>query len=74
MNATSTLSVVRNWPVDEQLEFVFQLWDQIIDSDWQPPESPELLTELRRRLDAYDADPSRALTWDEVIAHVKRAR
>ncbi|WP_072022314.1 addiction module protein [Zavarzinella formosa] len=36
--------------------------------------SPELLIELHRRLAAYDADPSRALTWEQVVAKVTRTK
>ena len=56
------------------MDLVFQLWDQIVDAGWRPTLSPELLDELRRRLAAHDADPSRALTWEQVVEHVRRGR
>lgn len=68
MDPTSTLEAVREWPVEQQLELVFRLWDQIVDSGWQPTPDPGLIEELQRRLEAYRADPSRALTWEEVRA------
>ena len=71
---STTLDAVRAWPVQDQLELVFRLWDQITDAGWRPSPSPELLAELERRLAAHDADPSRALTWEQVVAHAKRAR
>ncbi len=74
MNAAATLENARRWPVEDQLDLVFGLWDQIVDSGWQPTPSPELVAVLRRRLAAHDADPSRAKTWDEVVAHVRRPR
>jgi putative addiction module component (TIGR02574 family) len=74
MNTTATLESVREWPVEDQLELVFQLWDQITDAGWTPKPSPELLAELDRRLAAHAADPSRALTWDEVVQHVRRTK
>lgn len=74
MDAAATLDTVRAWPVDDQLDLVFRLWDQIADAGLRPTPSPELLDELTRRLAAHDADPSRALTWDEVVAHVRRPR
>lgn len=74
MNTTATLESVREWPVEDQLELVFRLWDQITDAGWQPKPSPELLAELDRRLAAHTADPSRAFTWDEVVQHVRRAK
>ena len=74
MEASTTLDNVRDWPVEDQLELVFQLWDQITDNRWLPSPSPELLTELHRRLDAHAADPGRAMTWEQVVAHATRAR
>ncbi|MBO0697413.1 MAG: addiction module protein [Zavarzinella sp.] len=71
MSATTTLEAVRNWPLEEQLELVFGLWDQIVDRGWRPTPSPELAAELERRLAAHDADPSRALSWEQVVAHVR---
>ena len=70
----ATLDAVRDWPVEDQLDLVFQLWDQIADRGWRPAPAPALLAELERRLAAYDADPSRALTWEQVVAHVGRDR
>jgi putative addiction module component (TIGR02574 family) len=74
MDPTTALQAVAEWPVEDQLELVFRLWDHIIDNGWKPEPSEELKAELDRRLAAYRADPSRALTWDEVMAHVRRAR
>jgi putative addiction module component (TIGR02574 family) len=74
MNTAATLDTVRDWPVEDQLDLVFQLWDQIADAGWRPTPPPALLDELRRRLAAHDADPSRALTWEQVEAHVRRPR
>ena len=53
---------------------VFELWDRIIDNGWKPPTSEPLEAELRRRLAAHEADPSKALTWEQVVAHVRRSR
>ena len=36
MDPTTTLQTVQAWPVEEQLEFLFRAWDQLIDSGWQP--------------------------------------
>lgn len=74
MDPTATLDTVRTWPVEDQLELVFRLWDQISDAGWRPVPSPELLAELERRLAAHDADPRRALTWEQVVARVRRPK
>ena len=74
MSRESTLEEVRSWPIADQLDLVFQLWDHIIDNGWRPQPSAELEAELLRRLAVHDADPTRALTWEQVVAHVRRAR
>jgi len=60
--------------MENQLEFVFDLWDAILDAGVLPSPSPELLTELNRRLAAHRADPSRALTWDQVVTRARQGR
>lgn len=74
MDTAATLDATRDWPVEEQLDLVFRLWDRIVDAGWRPVPSQELLGELNRRLAAHDADPDRALTWEQVAAHARRAR
>jgi putative addiction module component (TIGR02574 family) len=74
MDPTTTLEVVRSWPVDAQLELLFRLWDHVVDSGWRPELTEELKADLDRRLAAYEADPTRALTWEQVLAHLRRPR
>ena len=71
MSRQSTLEEVRSWPVADQLDLVFQLWDQIVDNGWTPRPSAELEAELLRKLAAHDPDPTRALTGELVVAHVQ---
>jgi putative addiction module component (TIGR02574 family) len=72
VNPAATLDTVRDWPVEDQLSLVFGLWDQIVDAGWRPDLEPGQIDELQRRLAAHDADPTRALTWEQVIAHIRR--
>ena len=74
MNPAATLDTVRDWPVEDQLALVFRLWDHIVDGGWRPALEPGQLDELQRRLATHDADPTRALTWEQVVAHVRRTR
>lgn len=69
-----TLEAIRAWPIENQLALVFDLWDHIVDSGWRPAPSEQLKAELSRRLAAHAADPSRVLTEERVLAHVKRPR
>jgi putative addiction module component (TIGR02574 family) len=74
MDPTTTLQAVQAWPVEEQLEFLFRAWDQFLDSGWQPELTEELRAELERRLAAHQANPNNVLTWEQVLAHVRRPR
>jgi len=65
---------VQAWPVEEQLKFVHRLWDHIVDSGWQPELSDELKAELDRRWANFQANPDSGLSWEQVVAHVKRQR
>lgn len=60
--------------MEERLDFLFQLWDQLIEGGWQPELTDDLKAELDRRLAAHAADPTRVLTWEQVVAHVRRPR
>lgn len=73
MDTTATLQSAGGLPLEEQLDLVFRLWDQIAESGWRPTPAPELLTEFDRRLAAHDADPGRAMTWEQVVAHAQRS-
>lgn len=74
MHPTAAFDAVRGWPVEDQLDLVFRLWDQITDAGWRPTPSPELFAEFDRRLAAHAADPSRAMTWEQVVAHANQPR
>jgi putative addiction module component (TIGR02574 family) len=71
---TSALEQFRQWPVDEQIEFVHRAWDEIAESSWQPQLTAEQKAELDRRLAAYHAAPANVLTWEQVVAHLGRPR
>ena len=74
MDPTTTLQAMGIWPVEEQLEFLFRAWDQVVDSGWQPGLTEELRAELDRRLAAHQANPNNVLPWEQVVAHVRRPR
>lgn len=72
MDPTTTLQAVQAWPMEDQLEFVFRLWDQLLDSGWRPEVTDDLKAELNRRLPAYEADPTNVRTWEQVLERVRR--
>ena len=74
MDMTSALDQFRQWPIEDQLQFVEKAWDEIAQSGWQPQLTDAQKAELDRRLAAHEADPSNVLTWDQVVASLGRSR
>jgi putative addiction module component (TIGR02574 family) len=74
MDMTSTFDVVRQWPASDQIEFVQQVWDHVARSGWIPELTETQKHELDRRIAAYDADPEKVLTWEQVEAHLRRRK
>jgi putative addiction module component (TIGR02574 family) len=74
VDPTTALQAVQAWPVEDQLDFVFRLWDQLVEGGWQPELTDNLKAELDRRLAAYHADPTRVVTWEDVVARVRQQR
>ena len=73
MDPSTTLQAVRAWPVEDQFQFVFQLWDQLVEDGWQPEPTDDLAAELDRRLAAHEADPANVRTWEQVVARAKKS-
>jgi putative addiction module component (TIGR02574 family) len=74
VDPTTALQAVQAWPVEDQLDFVFRVWDRLVEGGWQPELTDDLKAELDRRLAAHKADPSNVLTWEQVVARVRRPR
>jgi putative addiction module component (TIGR02574 family) len=72
VDPTTTLQTVQAWPVEDQLVFLFRVWDQLVESGWQPELTDDLKAELDRRLASYQANPNNVLTWEQVVARVRR--
>lgn len=72
MDPKTTLQAVQSWPVAEQLAFIFQVWDHLVEGGWQPELTDDLKAELDRRLAAYQANPSNVLTWEQLNARNHR--
>lgn len=71
MDPGTTLQAMGSWSFETQLEFVFQLWEQLAEEGWQPVPSEELAAELSRRLEAHEKDPENVRTWDQVMERVR---
>jgi putative addiction module component (TIGR02574 family) len=74
MDTTAVLEEVRTWSMEDRLELASRIWDQLVDDGWQPQPTDELKAELERRLAAHQADPTRDVTWEQLVEHVSRPR
>jgi putative addiction module component (TIGR02574 family) len=63
-------SNLQNMPTDQKIELVFKLWDQIVDSAPPIVLSSSVIAEMDRRCAELDADPSIAISEDEMWRRV----
>ena len=64
----------QNLPTDQKIELVFQLWDQIAASNEPVVLSDSVKAEMDRRCAELDADPSSAISEDEMWRRVNQRR
>jgi putative addiction module component (TIGR02574 family) len=57
-------------PIDDRLRVVAAVWDSLPEQAIVPL-SPEQRAELKRRVDAYEANPEDLLTWDQMLEQVR---
>ncbi len=55
---------------DERLRLVEELWDSIAQEESQQPLAQWKIDELVRRKEAFQKDPSKARTWEQVKARI----
>lgn len=60
------IASLRGLPVADKLRLVTQLWDDIADNERPIAVPPEVLNEALRRSDELKADPSKAITEEEL--------
>lgn len=65
---------IRQLSVPERLQLLEDIWDSILEDEQDLPSlSDAQKAELDRRLEAYDADPARAIPWTEARARLNRS-
>ena len=74
MDISATLQEIQSWPLEDRIELVQRAWDSIEESDWTPELTDDQKAELDRRVEAFKANPNEAITWESIVAHVRRER
>jgi putative addiction module component (TIGR02574 family) len=70
MNVDQTISDLCNLPIDERLRVVHAIWDTLPDDvDLRP--TAEQQAELERRLALHRADPSTAISHEELLRRIE---
>jgi putative addiction module component (TIGR02574 family) len=73
MNVEQTIADLSALPVADRLRVVHAIWDSLPDDvDLSP--SAEQQAEINRRLDAHEADPSTAISHDELMRRIEKRR
>jgi putative addiction module component (TIGR02574 family) len=70
MNLEQTISELTSLPVVEKLRIIESVWDSISPSQIAAP-TPEQQAEIDRRIAAHDADPTSAISSDELKRRLK---
>ena len=71
MDVATAIRETSAWPIEDQLELVEELWDRIVRAGWQPEVDADLQAVLDERARELDVNPSRAVSWDQLVQSVR---
>jgi len=70
MNTVSITDILA-LPLQERIHLVQLIWDSVVVAPEALAISPDLQSELERRLAAFEANPEAGYSWDQVKARLK---
>ena len=71
MDLNSLIHEVRNWPVEDRLRLIEEVWDGLAAAPEMNDLTDAQKQDLQRRLDAYRDNPRAGSTWEEVKARLQ---
>jgi putative addiction module component (TIGR02574 family) len=71
MDVMSIMKEVGNWPVEDRLRLIEEVWDTLSDRKGGMVLSESHKQDLQRRLDAYRDHPKTGASWDEVQSRLR---
>lgn len=74
MDPSALLETTQSWSPEQKWDAALRLWEDVVESGWQPEPDAELAAELNRRLDAHEANPDNVRTSDEVWDRIRGLR
>lgn len=74
MDVTTVMKEVGNWPVEERLRLIEEVWESLSDRPEATVLSEARQQDLQRRMDAYRDDPKAGSPWEESEARLRGKR
>lgn len=74
MSVDAILKEVEALSAEERAQLMRRLLEEYSHHDGWLELSDEMKAELERREAAYEADPSKVYTWEQVVEYVKRKK
>ena len=71
MDVATAIRETSDLPIEDQLDLVEKLWDRIVGAGWQPEVDADLKALLDERIAELDANPNRAVTWNQLVESVR---
>ena len=68
---TEILTAAPSLPSIERAQLIAALWDNVVPTDWIPPDS-QWIAEANRRSDSYDAGEMTGSAWTDVRERARR--
>jgi putative addiction module component (TIGR02574 family) len=72
MEFQAVLDAVRSLAAEDRLRLVHLIQDELQSEGVDPDLTPAAVQEVRRRLAAFEADPSVGVPWEEVEARMQK--
>ena len=74
MDVTTVMKEVGNWPVEERLRLIEEVWESLSDRPEATVLTEAQKQDLQQRLDRYGDDPKAGSSWEEVEARLRGKR
>ena len=71
MNITATLNEIVALSIEDRISLVQAIWDSIAAEQVYPDLTAAQKQELDRRINDYEGNPDKVLTWEEIKSSVK---
>ena len=71
MDLSTGMQEVGNWPVEDRLRLIEEVWDSLSDRAGVGVLTDKHKQDLQRRLDAYRDNPKAGSSWNDVKARLR---